>query len=104
MGTGIVATTAADLPRQNGALHAFALGVWIFANLLLGLVGAAAVSHRLLYPATARWHLLDPAMAPFYGAPPMAILTVGSGALLVGHGLLGEQAAVRVDLVLWLVG
>jgi C4-dicarboxylate transporter/malic acid transport protein len=104
MGTGIVATAAALLPRQNEALHAFALSVWIVAASVLCLLVVATVLHWLLYPENARRHLLEPAMAPFYGAPPMAILTVGSGALLVGNGLLGEQAAVHLDLVLWLVG
>jgi tellurite resistance protein TehA-like permease len=43
-------------------------------------------------------------MAPFYGAPPMALLTVGAGALLVGHHLIGMPAALAVDAVLWTAG
>jgi hypothetical protein len=37
----------------------------------------------------------DPAMAPFYGAPPMAMLTVGAGAVLVGKDLIGLSAPAR---------
>lgn len=43
-------------------------------------------------------------MAPFYGAPPMALLTVGAGTLLVGGDLIGPHAAVRVDAALWVAG
>jgi tellurite resistance protein TehA-like permease len=42
-------------------------------------------------------------MAQFYGAPPMALLTVGAGTLLLGQGLLGGLA-VEVSWVLWLAG
>ena len=43
-------------------------------------------------------------MAHFYGAAPMALLTVGSGALLVGKDLIGERLAVDLDWVLWTAG
>jgi excisionase family DNA binding protein len=43
-------------------------------------------------------------LAPFYGAPPMAMLTVGAGALLVGKDLIGLSAAVTVDEILWTLG
>jgi tellurite resistance protein TehA-like permease len=43
-------------------------------------------------------------MAPFYGAPPMALLTVGAGTLLVGRDLVGLSAALDVDVVLWTLG
>jgi tellurite resistance protein TehA-like permease len=43
-------------------------------------------------------------MAHFYGAAPMALMTVGGGAVLVGRDLLGERAAVDLDWVLWTAG
>ncbi len=43
-------------------------------------------------------------MAHFYGAPPMALLTVGAGTLLLGRDVIGLSAAVTVDAVLWGVG
>jgi tellurite resistance protein TehA-like permease len=43
-------------------------------------------------------------MAPFYGAPPMAMLTVGAGALLIGKQIIGLPAAIRVDELLWVLG
>jgi tellurite resistance protein TehA-like permease len=43
-------------------------------------------------------------MAHFYGAAPMALLTVGAGSLLVGKDLIGERIAVDLDWVLWTAG
>ena len=104
MGTGIVANAAALLPVSIYGLQTAALVVWITAALLLMLVCAATAIHWLRYRETARSHALNPAMAPFYGAPPMALLTVGAGALLVGRQLIGLHAAVVLDSVLWCLG
>jgi C4-dicarboxylate transporter/malic acid transport protein len=71
---------------------------------MLVLLAVATGIHWLRYPENARGHHHDPTMAPFYGAPPMALLTVGAGALLVGRGILGLGAAVRIDEVLWTLG
>jgi hypothetical protein len=43
-------------------------------------------------------------MAQFYGAPPMALLTVGLSTLLLGKDLIGLTLAVRIDAVLWGLG
>lgn len=103
MGTGIVATAAATLPVQGPVLRAFAVVVWLGAVALLVGVTAATVGHWRRHPSTARSHLRHPVMSHFYGAPAMALLTVGAGALLVGRPILGA-AAVPVDAVLWTAG
>lgn len=104
MGTGIVANAAALLPVQSAGLLRAALVIWALdATLLVALTAATAV-HWIKHPTVARSHASDPAMAQFYGAPPMALLTVGAGALLVGHQLIGMHAAVIVDSVLWALG
>lgn len=104
MGTGIVATAAATLPVQFTGLRAFAEVVWIIAAVLLivliGLVGG----HWLRHPTVARSHARNPQMAHFYGAAPMALMTVGSGAILVGRDLIGERIAVDLCWVLWTAG
>jgi C4-dicarboxylate transporter/malic acid transport protein len=104
MGTGIVATAAATLPIHLTGLRAFAEVVWVIAAVLLlvliGLIGG----HWLRHPTVARTHARNPQMAHFYGAAPMALMTVGSGALLVGHDLIGERAAVDLCWVLWTAG
>jgi C4-dicarboxylate transporter/malic acid transport protein len=104
MGTGIVANAAALLPFHWAALKELAIGPWLLAVMLLIVVGAATAAHWILHPQRARGHLADPAMAPFYGCPPMALLTVGAGTLLVGTPVVGAHAAVVVDSVLWSVG
>jgi C4-dicarboxylate transporter/malic acid transport protein len=104
MGTGIVAVAAASLPEQFAGLRAAATVVWAGAAvLLLGLTVVTAL-HWWYYPQVARGHAGDPVMAQFYGAPPMAMLTVGAGALLLGRDWIGLGAAVDVDWVLWFAG
>ncbi|WP_314146050.1 TDT family transporter [uncultured Leifsonia sp.] len=104
MGTGIVASAAAVLPLQFPGLRVAALVVWLIAAALLVFFVVAEVAHWAKHGAVARRHHLDPVMAHFYGAPPMAFLTVGAGAVLVGRDLIGLPAAVAVDAVLWTLG
>lgn len=104
MGTGIIANAGAALPVHVVGLRMFALAVWVLAAaLLVGLLAATAV-HWAYHPDVARSHGRDVVMAQFYGAPPMAFLTVGLGAVLVGHALIGMRAAVDIDWVLWSAG
>jgi len=104
MGTGIVANAAALLPVHVAGLHEFALGAWMLAGAMLVGLTSATIAHWVLHPANARQHHNDPTMAPFYGAPAMAMLTVGAGALLVGKSAIGLPAAVTIDETLWTLG
>jgi C4-dicarboxylate transporter/malic acid transport protein len=104
MGTGIVATAGATLPVPVAGLRGFIQGVWVVAALLLAGLTLVTVHQRVVHPEQARGHGQDAGMAQFYGAPPMALLTVGAGALLVGKDLIGLRAAVDLDWVLWTAG
>jgi C4-dicarboxylate transporter/malic acid transport protein len=104
MGTGIVAVAAATLPEQFPGLHTAAIVVWAAAGALLVTLTVATVLHWIKYPQTARGHANDPVLAHFYGAVPMALLTVGAGTLLLGRDLIGLRAAVDADWTLWLIG
>jgi C4-dicarboxylate transporter/malic acid transport protein len=104
MGTGIVANAAVTLPRQSPALHVVATGVWMVAATMLVALSIAWAGHWLRYREIARGHAANPVMAQFYGAPPMALLTVGAGTLLLGGPLLGTDLALRIDWVLWTLG
>lgn len=104
MGTGIVANAAATLPLQFPGLRAAATVVWVIASVLLIALTAATVIHWVTNRETARTHHLNPVMAHFYGAPAMALLTVGAGTILLGKDVLGEQTAVTIDAVLWTLG
>jgi C4-dicarboxylate transporter/malic acid transport protein len=103
MGTGIVANAAAVLPLQVPGLRVFATAVWaLAAAMLTGLIAAWGV-HWARYPERARGHALNPVMAQFWGAPAMALMTVGAGTLVLGQNVIGP-AAVGIDWVLWLAG
>src|SRR5271166_5878609 len=104
MGTGIVATAAATLPVHVPGLRVFAEVVWVFAAVLIAVLVVAVGGHWLRHPTVARSHARNPQMAHFYGAAPMALLTVGVGSLLVGRDLVGERIAVDLDWVLWTGG
>ncbi|WP_231603843.1 TDT family transporter [Salinibacterium sp. NG22] len=104
MGTGIVANAAATLPLIAPQLHVFASTVWVIATvLLLGLIAASA-AHWIAHREVALSHHRHPAMVHFYGAPPLAILTIGAGALLFGPDIVGADAALTVALILWSIG
>ncbi|WP_405867410.1 TDT family transporter [Streptomyces sp. NBC_01515] len=99
MGTGIVANAAVTLPRSLPGLRTAATVVWVGAVLLLVLLAVGYLRGRGL-----RSHAGDPVVAQFFGAPPMALLTVGAGALLLGRRVIGFDAALDVDRVLWSLG
>lgn len=104
MGTGIVANAAATLPLQFPGLRVGAVVVWMLASALLLVISGATVIHWVQFRTVARGHVRHPVMAHFYGAPPMAMLTVGAGTLLLGTDIIGQPAAVAIDGVLWTVG
>jgi C4-dicarboxylate transporter/malic acid transport protein len=104
MGTGIVANAAATLPFPVPGLLRLATAVWCLDLAVLTTVIVATVLHWVRNPAVARSHLDHPVMANFYGAPAMALMTVGAGALLLGDDLIGVPAAVALNAVLWVAG
>lgn len=104
MGTGIVATAGATLPVELPGLARFTDVVWVIAAVLLLVLIVVVGGHWLLHPKVARTHARNPQMAHFWGAAPMALNTVGAGAVLVGPDLIGERAAVDLAWVLWTVG
>jgi C4-dicarboxylate transporter/malic acid transport protein len=104
MGTGIVAVAAASLPEQFPGLHTAATAVWAAAAALLIALTLATARQLVRYPHAARGFANDAVMSHFYGAVPMAILTVGAGTLLLGRDMIGLRAAVDADWALWLIG
>jgi len=104
MGTGIVANAGATLGVHIPGLRGFAEVVWVIAAVLLVVLLVVVGEHWLRHPTVARSHARNPQMAHFYGAAPMALMTVGGGALLVGQDLIGAHAAVAGAWVLWAAG
>ncbi|MFD5818509.1 TDT family transporter [Streptomyces sp. NPDC127038] len=104
MGTAIVATAGAGLPVDVPGLRTACAVVWALSLTLLVALLAARALHWTYHRDQARAHLLDPAMAPFYGCLSMALLAVGGGTLLVGRDWIGTPAAIAVDGVLFTAG
>ncbi|MFF0287337.1 TDT family transporter [Streptomyces sp. NPDC005262] len=104
MGTAIVAGAGAALPVHVPGLRAACTVVWALAALLLVAVLAARVGHWSAHRDQARAHLLDPAVAPFYGCLSMALLAVGGSTMVVGRDVVGHRAALAVDVVLYSAG
>ena len=74
------------------------------AAVLLVVLLVAVTVQWFRHPTVARTHSRNPQMAHFYGAAPMALMTVGSGAILVGKDLIGTRVAVDLAWVLWTAG
>ncbi|MEV7834688.1 TDT family transporter [Streptomyces subrutilus] len=104
MGTAIIANAGATLPYQLPGQRVVCQLLWALSAAALAVLLAARAGHWIHHRDQARAHLLDPAVAPFYGCLSMALLAVGGGTLLVGRDLVGQRAAVAVDAVLFTAG
>ncbi|MFD9033419.1 TDT family transporter [Streptomyces sp. NPDC059567] len=104
MGTAIVANAGAALPVHVPGLRTACTAVWALSFAMLLALLAARSAHWIHHRDRAREHLMDPAVAPFYGCLSMALLAVGGGALIVGQDWIGLPAAVAIDTVLFTAG
>lgn len=104
MGTGIVAVVLPGLPFRVPGAMPVALAFWLAASLLLAATVAVMLHAVRQDRSLLRRHYDDPVMSHFYGAPAMALMTVGAGAVGVGVDVLGDGAAVGLGAVLWAVG
>ncbi|CAM5728595.1 C4-dicarboxylate ABC transporter [Streptomyces badius] len=79
--------------------------MWALSAVLLLAVLAARAGHWIHHRDQARAHLLDWAIAPFYGCLSMALMAVGGATLTeVGVDVVGARAALAVDVVLFSAG
>jgi tellurite resistance protein TehA-like permease len=97
MGTGIVANAIPALGVHSGPLFRLATLVWLLASAWLVTLTVAVIRQG-------RGWLADPVVSQFYGAPPMAILTVGAGTLVFGKGILGPALALGISASCWVIG
>lgn len=104
MGTAIVASAGAALPVHLPGLRAACALVWVLSALLLAAVLTARAGHWAAHRDQARAHLLDPAVAPFYGCLSMALLAVGGSGMVVGKDVIGHRPALALDIVLYTAG
>jgi tellurite resistance protein TehA-like permease len=103
MGTGIVATVSARFSWLSSGFTYFGTAVWVLATIWLSVLLVGLVGNWLRYRAQAVATLHNPVLLPFYGTVPMALLTVGAGALAFGPTFLGS-GAVWFSAILWVVG
>ena len=94
MGTGIVATAGATLPIAVPGVSAVTTAAWALSATILVTLSVVVPIHWLRNRGTFSALRGDPVMAQFFGAPPMAFMTVGTATLLVGSRWIGETAAV----------
>ncbi|MGW7418127.1 TDT family transporter [Streptomyces sp. NPDC054863] len=104
MGTAILATAGTALPYRSPVLSAALTCAWVLAAVALLTLLVARAAHWHHHRDQARAHLLDPAVAPFYGCLAMAVLAVGGSTMAVGQGVLGPDAALAVASVMWVTG
>lgn len=104
MGTGIIAVAGATLPIRLPGLDALTMAAWALASLIFIVLCVAVPINWLRHRRTVYNVAHDPVMSQFFGAPPMAFMTVGLSTLLVGSKVIGEGPALVVDWVLWTVG
>ncbi|GGJ01391.1 TDT family transporter [Streptomyces brasiliensis] len=104
MGTAIVGSAGAALPAGLRVPLPVCAAVWTLAFGMLVVLSCARGLHWVRHRDQALAHLLDPAMAPFYGCLSMALLAVGGGAMTVGRGWIGTGPAVVLDSVLFVAG
>ncbi|MDL9936202.1 TDT family transporter [Gordonia sp. ABSL1-1] len=105
MGTGVVAIACHGLMlRTTSVLAAVAEVFWLLTCVLFAVVVAATLAHWVRHPALARAHHRHAVTAHFYGAVPMAVLTVGTATMVAGMPVIGERWALRVGVVCWIAG
>lgn len=104
MGTGIIANAAVGLPFIGEQLTFAATIIWLLASLMLIALVLIKTLQAIVRPDIIKRQINDPVMAQFFGAPPMALLTIAGGALLVGDQVLAENTAVTIAWALWIPG
>lgn len=102
MGTGIVAVAGATLPIAVPAL--LTTTAWVLAVVALLVLLVVMPLTWLTHTSSLRDIANDAIAIQFFGAPPMALMTVASATVLVGQRYLGESLAVTIGWSLWAIG
>jgi C4-dicarboxylate transporter/malic acid transport protein len=104
MGTGIVANAVPALPIHVPGLRVIATVIWAGAAVWLVLLCLVMSREWRRNAGGQMAQLRDPVLAHFWGAPPMALMTVGAGTLALGRDWIGLDAALAVAWTLWTAG
>lgn len=104
MGTGMIAIAGALLPLHFAWIDQISLFAWFASSVFLVILLIVVPLHWLKHPQVLRALLDDPVAIQFFGAPPMAIMTVGTASLLTGQHYLGTDAALLIAEFCWVTG
>jgi len=104
MGTGIIAVAGAVLPLKFPGLFFISSAAWMLAGILLVILLVVVPIHWIRQPTSLKNIANDPILIQLFGAPPMALMTVGTATLLIGSHYIGQSTAVAIDSALWLSG
>ncbi|MGQ5638774.1 MULTISPECIES: TDT family transporter [unclassified Streptomyces] len=104
MGTAVLGSAGVALPAHAAVPRVVLAACWVLSLIMLAALLAARSLHWARHRDQARAHLLDPAVAPFYGCLSMGLLAVGGGALTAGRQVIGARTAVVLDAVLFTAG
>jgi tellurite resistance protein TehA-like permease len=102
MGTGIVAVAGATLPFSVPLWLTSA--AWLLACMLFALLLVMVPLNWRRHPGHFSALTHDPVAIQFFGAPPMALMTVGTATLLVGQHWIGLPMARDIAWVCWILG
>jgi C4-dicarboxylate transporter/malic acid transport protein len=104
MGTGILANAAVGLPIIGHYLDRAGLIIWLIASLMLIVMLLLKAVQTVNNPHIIKRQFNDPVMAQFFGAPPMALLTIAGGTLLFGHNFFTQETVMLIVWSLWITG
>jgi C4-dicarboxylate transporter/malic acid transport protein len=104
MGTGIIANAAVGLPMVGHQLTHAGFVIWVLASLMLIIMLLLMAVQTIKKPHIIKRQFNDPVMAQFFGAPPMALMTVAGGTLLFGHYIFATEAVMTIAWTLWITG
>ncbi|MGS0679628.1 TDT family transporter [Shewanella sp. 125m-7] len=104
MGTGIIANAAIGLPMFGSHLSTIGLIIWLLASLMLVAMVLLKIVQTITKPHIIKRQFNDPVMSQFFGAPPMAMLTIAGGTLLYGAQIMAADTAITLAWSLWIVG
>lgn len=104
MGTGIIANAAVGLPMVGQYLTQVGFVTWILASLMLMTMLLLMAVQTIKNPHIIKRQFNDPVMAQFFGAPPMALMTIAGGVVLFGHYIFTPETALTIAWTFWIIG
>lgn len=104
MGTGIIANAATGLPLFGEQLTPFGIAIWLLASFMLICMLTIKIIQTITSPHIIKRQFNDPVMSQFFGAPPMALLTIAGGTILFGHYAMSIELAMTIAWTLWIIG